>query len=32
MIKSIAAEKKMDCREMADSKVTSNTIFILKHK
>ena len=32
MIKTIATEKNMDCREMADSKVTSNTIFILKHK
>jgi uncharacterized protein len=32
MIKVIASEKNMDCREMADSKVTSNTIFILKHR
>jgi 1-acyl-sn-glycerol-3-phosphate acyltransferase len=30
LIKEIAAEKNMDCREMADSKVTSNTIFIIK--
>jgi len=30
MIKNIAAEKNMNCSEMADSKLTSNTIFILK--
>ena len=30
LIKSIATEKNMDCREVADSKVTSNTLFILK--
>ncbi len=30
LIRSIAAEHKMSCTEMADSKVTSNTIFILK--
>jgi 2-polyprenyl-3-methyl-5-hydroxy-6-metoxy-1,4-benzoquinol methylase len=32
MIKEIAEARNMDCREMADSKVTSNTIFILKHQ
>ena len=30
MIRNIAAEKNMHCSEMADSKLTSNTIFILK--
>ena len=30
MIRDIAAEKGMTCREIADSKLTSNTIFILK--
>ena len=30
MIKNMAAEKNMSCTEMADSKHTSNTIFILK--
>ncbi|MBK5273189.1 MAG: 1-acyl-sn-glycerol-3-phosphate acyltransferase [Bacteroidia bacterium] len=30
IIKKIAAEKNMECREMPDSRVTSNTIFILK--
>lgn len=30
MIKKIAAEKNMECREMPDSRVTSNTLFILK--
>ncbi len=30
MIKEMAAEKIMDCTEIADSKLTSNTIFILK--
>jgi 1-acyl-sn-glycerol-3-phosphate acyltransferase len=32
MIRAIANEKNMDYKEMADSKVTSNTIFILKHR
>ena len=32
MIKNMAAEKNMSCSEMADSKLTSNTIFILKRK
>ncbi|HNU86757.1 MAG TPA: class I SAM-dependent methyltransferase, partial [Ferruginibacter sp.] len=30
MIRSIAAEKNMRCEEMPDSKLTSNTIFILE--
>ena len=30
MIRSIAAERKMSYKEMADSRLTSNTIFILK--
>ena len=30
MIRAIAAEKNMNCREIADSKLTSNTIFILR--
>jgi uncharacterized protein len=30
MIKEMAAEKNMSCTEIADSKLTSNTIFILK--
>ena len=30
MIRNIAAEKNMSCSEIADSKLTSNTIFILK--
>jgi 2-polyprenyl-3-methyl-5-hydroxy-6-metoxy-1,4-benzoquinol methylase len=32
MIRNLAAEKNMGCREMADSKLTSNTIFILERK
>jgi 1-acyl-sn-glycerol-3-phosphate acyltransferase len=30
MIREIAAQKKMECVEIADSKITSNTIFILQ--
>lgn len=30
LIREIAAEQKLECREIADSKITSNTIFILK--
>ena len=30
MIRNLAAEKNMSCSEMADSKHTSNTIFVLK--
>lgn len=30
MIRSIAADRKMSYKEMADSRLTSNTIFILK--
>lgn len=32
MIRKMAAENNMDCSEIADSRVTSNTIFILKRK
>jgi hypothetical protein len=32
MIRNMAAEKKMICTEIADSKLTSNTIFILETK
>ena len=32
MIRSIAAAKNMSCNEMADSKLTSNTIFVLEKK
>ncbi len=30
LVKEIAAANKMECREIADSKITSNTIFVLK--
>jgi uncharacterized protein len=29
-IRTIAAEKHMECKEISDSKITSNTIFVLK--
>ncbi len=29
-IRTIAAEKQMECKEISDSKITSNTIFVLK--
>jgi 1-acyl-sn-glycerol-3-phosphate acyltransferase len=30
LIRELAAENKMECREIRDSKITSNTIFVLK--